>query len=163
MRDITVSYARHDAFKSATRCFAKCDTTYSYVQHGTLTRLIYMWDITVSYARHDAFIYQAWWFIPTWDMPPKMREIALGPSTNLLIPDILVLAGSESTITEITGYKYFSLINPSREFKYKSKWKIVPLDVYIGLISLLWNIIFIFYHTHVQPQCDFSILGQTHS
>jgi len=57
MRDITVSYARHDAFKSATRCFAKCDTTYSYVQHGTLTRLIYMWDITVSYARHDAFIY----------------------------------------------------------------------------------------------------------
>jgi len=31
----------------------------------------------------------------------------------------LVLAGSESTISEITEYTYFSLLKPRREFKYK--------------------------------------------
>jgi len=35
-----------------------------------------------------------------------MQEIALWPSTNLSICDISVLAGSESTITEIAGYTY---------------------------------------------------------
>jgi len=33
----------------------------------------------------------------------------------------LVLAGRESTITEITEYKYFSQLKPSREFNYKSE------------------------------------------
>ena len=33
----------------------------------------------------------------------------------------LVLAGSESTITEITEYTYFSPLKPRREFKYKSE------------------------------------------
>jgi len=33
----------------------------------------------------------------------------------------LVLLGSESTITEITEYIYFSLLKPRREFKYKSE------------------------------------------
>jgi len=36
-----------------------------------------------------------------------MQEIALWPSTNLSIPDILGLAGSESTNAEITEYKWF--------------------------------------------------------
>ena len=34
---------------------------------------------------------------------------------------ILVLAGSRSTITEITEYKYFSLLKPSRELRYESE------------------------------------------
>jgi len=33
----------------------------------------------------------------------------------------LVLPGSESTITEITEYIYFSPLKPRREFKYKSE------------------------------------------
>jgi len=55
------------------------------------------------------------------EYPHKMREIALWPSTNLLIPDILVLTGSESTITEITVYRDTSccLIKPSTELKYE--------------------------------------------
>jgi len=47
--------------------------------------------------------------------PPKNGEIALRPPTNGSIPDILVLAGSESTITEITKYKLFSLLQNSPE------------------------------------------------
>ena len=34
---------------------------------------------------------------------------------------ILELPDSESTITEITGYRYFSLLRPSRELTYKSE------------------------------------------
>jgi len=33
----------------------------------------------------------------------------------------LVLAGSESTITEITEYTYFSPLKPRHEFKYKNE------------------------------------------
>jgi len=33
----------------------------------------------------------------------------------------LVLPGSESTITEITEYIYFSPLKPRRDFKYKSE------------------------------------------
>jgi len=51
--------------------------------------------------------------------PPKDGIIALWPSTNGSI--LLVLPGSESTITEITEYSYFSPLKPCREFKYKSK------------------------------------------
>ena len=54
--------------------------------------------------------------------------------TNLLIP-IIVLAGSESTITEITGYSYFSLIKPSPELTYKIELNIVPLAHMIRLID----------------------------
>jgi len=54
-------------------------------------------------------------------IPPKVREIAPWPCTNLSIHDALVLAGSESTITEITEYKYFSPLKTGREFKYKSE------------------------------------------
>jgi len=38
--------------------------------------------------------------------PPKNREIALGPSTDLSIVIILVMAGSSSTINQITEYKF---------------------------------------------------------
>jgi len=37
-----------------------------------------------------------------------MNSLFTNPSTNGLIPDFLVLPGSESTITEITEYMYFS-------------------------------------------------------
>jgi len=33
----------------------------------------------------------------------------------------LVLVGSESIFTEITEYKYFSLLKSSREFKYRNE------------------------------------------
>ena len=41
--------------------------------------------------------------------PPKHSEIALWPSTNGSIDDLLVLAGSPSTITDITRCKLISL------------------------------------------------------
>ena len=52
-------------------------------------------------------------YVYTYICPPQMREIALWPSTNLSVPDIFVLAGRGSTISEITGYTHFSLITPS--------------------------------------------------
>jgi len=93
--------------------------------------------------------------------PPKMREIAFWPSTNMLslIVIILVLAGSRSTITEITEYTYLSLIKPISELRYTSEQNIVSLALFILLISFLWNRIFTFYYTRVRPQCDFSIRG----
>ena len=78
--------------------------------------------------------------------PPKNGEIALWPSTNRLIPtvlvgsesirestrswtarvrflhsgaDILVLAGSESIFTEVTEYKFISLLQARAELQYK--------------------------------------------
>ena len=68
----------------------------------------------------------------------------------------LVLLGSESTITEITEFIYFSPLKPCREFKYKSE----PVILIIEPILFLWNIIFTFYYTRVRPQCDYSILGR---
>ena len=50
---------------------------------------------------------------------------------------ILVLAGSESILPEITEYKYFSPWKPCREFKYKSEENIVPVDLIIELILFL--------------------------
>jgi len=47
-----------------------------------------------------------------------MREIALWLSTNLLIADILVLAGSESTNTEITQYKTSGPLKTSSDLNY---------------------------------------------
>jgi len=41
----------------------------------------------------------------------------------------LVLPGSESTITEITEYMYFTPLKPRREFKYKSEQNTVPVDL----------------------------------
>ena len=49
--------------------------------------------------------------------PPMMQEIALWPSTNGAIPHFLVLPGSELSITQITEYKYFSPLKPSRDIK----------------------------------------------
>ena len=44
-------------------------------------------------------------------------------------------AGSESTITDITGYTYFSLIKPSPELRYVSEQNIVSLALMVGLCS----------------------------
>jgi len=66
-----------------------------------------------------------------------MREIAFWPSTNVSIIHILVLAGSQSTITEITEYIHFSPLKPSHELKCKSEQNIVPLDLIIAPISFL--------------------------
>jgi len=46
---------------------------------------------------------------------PKMREIALWPSTNGAILYFIIILGSKLSTTEITEYKYFSLLKPSRE------------------------------------------------
>jgi len=46
----------------------------------------------------------------------------------------LVLPGSESTITEITEYIYFSPSKLRREFKYKSEKNSVPVDLIIETI-----------------------------
>jgi len=50
-----------------------------------------------------------------------MREIALWSFTNGAIVHFLVLPGSLLSITEITEYKYYSLLKPIRELKYKSE------------------------------------------
>ena len=50
-----------------------------------------------------------------------MREIALLSSTNEAIPYFLVLPGSELSITEITEYKDFCPLKPSRGLKCKSE------------------------------------------
>jgi len=55
--------------------------------------------------------------------------------TNTSVAIMLVLAGSRSTVTEITGYKYFSLQKPSRASPNNSESNIAPLDLIIGLIS----------------------------
>jgi len=60
-------------------------------------------------------------YISRMEPPPKNGEIALWPSTDGAIPYFLVLRGSELSITEITEYKCFSPLKPSREFKYKSE------------------------------------------
>ena len=49
----------------------------------------------------------------------------------------LVLAGSESTITEITEYKCFSQLKPSREFNYKSELNTEPQELIIESILFL--------------------------
>jgi len=50
--------------------------------------------------------------------PPKNGEIALWPSTNELIPYILVLAGSESSFTEITENNFISLLEGRADLQY---------------------------------------------
>ena len=57
------------------------------------------------------------WVSHVTNMPSTMREIALRPSTNKSITIYLVLAGSRSSFTEITEYRYFRLLKPSREFR----------------------------------------------
>ena len=89
-----------------------------------------------------------------------MREFALWPSTNVTTIHIWVLAGSQSTITEIIAYIYFNPLKLSRETKHKSEQNIVPLVLIIEPFLFLWNIIFTFYYTRVRPQCDFSIRGR---
>ena len=51
----------------------------------------------------------------------RMRDIALWPSTNMSIAMILVLAGSRSTVTEITWYIYFCPLKSSCELRNKSE------------------------------------------
>jgi len=58
---------------------------------------------------------------------------------------VQLLAGSESTISEITWCKFFRLRKPSREFKYRSEYNIVPLGLIFGLITFFRNTIFTFY------------------
>ena len=50
--------------------------------------------------------------------PPKNGEIAFWPSTNELIPYILVLAGSESSFTEITENNFISLLEGRADLQY---------------------------------------------
>ena len=56
------------------------------------------------------FIYMYMYIYVNMIYPPKNGEIALWLPTNISIPYILVLARSESTITEITEYITFSPI-----------------------------------------------------
>jgi len=50
-----------------------------------------------------------------------MQEIAFWLSTNKSILIFLVLAGSRSSFTEITEYKYVRLLKPNCEFSYTSE------------------------------------------
>jgi len=50
---------------------------------------------------------------------------------------LLVLPGSESTINEITECIYFSPLKACREFKYKSEYNTVPVDLIIEPILFL--------------------------
>jgi len=67
----------------------------------------------------------------------NMREIALWPFANGAIPYFIVLPGNKLSITEITDYKYFGLLKPSREFRFKSELNIVTLVLIIEPIFLL--------------------------
>jgi len=58
-------------------------------------------------------------------------------ATNLSIPCFLVLPGSESTITEITEYVYFSRILSDFELQYKIEKHFIPLAIINGLIPFL--------------------------
>jgi len=49
----------------------------------------------------------------------------------------LVLQGSESTITEITEYIYFSPLRPCREVIHKSESNTVPVELIIKRILFL--------------------------
>ena len=49
----------------------------------------------------------------------------------------LLLPGSESTITEITEYTYFSQLKPCPEFIYKSELNTVRVDLIIETILFL--------------------------
>ena len=66
-------------------------------------------------------------------IPPKNGLIALWPSTN----HFLVLPGSLLSITEITEYRYLSLLKPIRELRYKSEQNIVPMGLIIEPILFL--------------------------
>jgi len=54
----------------------------------------------------------------SWVFPPKDEVIALWPSSNGSIPYILVLAGSESSFTEITEYNFISLLSGRTDLQY---------------------------------------------
>ena len=82
-------------------------------------------------------------------------------STNGEIVHFLVWPGSLLSITEITEYKYFSLLKRSRELKYKSELNIVPLVLITEPNSFVWSIPFTFDYTRVGPQYDFCILGRS--
>ena len=56
-----------------------------------------------------------------------MQEITLWSSTNLSTPDRKVLAGSDSTMTEMTGCTYLSLPKPSPEVVDENEKIIVPI------------------------------------
>ena len=58
-------------------------------------------------------------------IPPKNGEITLWLTTNRWIPYIVVLAGSESIFTDITEYKYFSLLETPRELNNKSEYNTI--------------------------------------
>jgi len=66
-------------------------------------------------------------------LPPKNGEIDSGRPLTEQFPTFkkVVFPGSESSITEITEYKYFSPLKPSHEFEYKSELNTVPLDFII--------------------------------
>ena len=49
----------------------------------------------------------------------------------LVDSQFLVLPGSESTITKINEYIYFSLFKPCREFKYKNEQNTVSVNLFI--------------------------------
>jgi len=72
---------------------------YIYIHTHTHT---YMYTHTYIYMYICVYIYI--------NIKPKNGEIALWPSTNGLIPDIIVLTGSESIFTEITKYTFISLL-----------------------------------------------------
>jgi len=71
--------------------------------------------------------------VVTYVTRPRMQK----SSTNGVIPYLLVLPGSELSITEITEYTYFSPLKPCRELMYKSESTTVPVDLFIEPILFL--------------------------
>jgi len=49
----------------------------------------------------------------------------------------VVLQGSLLSITEITEYRYFSPLKPTRELRHKSEYNIVPMDLITETILFL--------------------------
>ena len=83
--------------------------------------------------------------------PPKNGKIAFRPSTNGSISEILVLAGSESIFTRITGYKFISLLQASPELQYGTCLKYCTNGPYDRTRLAFVKHTFAFYYTCLWP------------
>jgi len=132
--------------------------TYSYV-----ACLAYLWNhsSTLTHVRAWRWEWYDWCYwgcVPTQDA--RNRTLAVH---ELVDSRILVLVGSESIFTEITGCTYFSLLYPRRELECKSAENIVALDL------IIWSFHFVFvkhivtfdYLWHDSLTCDMTQLLAT--